>query len=345
MNEAAALVSEESAAPVETEISDDSITAHEAQYGKNQPPAAAAEEVPEPPKHRAKSQRAGANDYDDIAKYTKLLRETEDGIDGFTLERLPNESERVFNLRKRVEITKLAKERRVAEAAPVAQPTRQPVPQPASQPATVTAFTEPEPKIDDFANEPDAYLALSRAWAKWDRRKETFEAEQEAAKQFNATAEQQAKAAKEAYQTELLQGYASRVAAFTKTHPDFQTVIAKADRPITPLLERALLTADNGPQLVYTLATQPQLHDEAFLLTDGKPVTEQAVASTQRWLSKLSVPVVTTGATAGAAKPISTPRPPTPVRTGPIASGDDLPGDESSLAEHEKAFGPKRRRH
>ncbi len=329
---------------IETEVADDSIAAHEAQFGRNQPTAAVAEEVPvEAPKHRAKSQRAGASDYDDIAKYTKILRETEEGIDGFTIERNQGESDRVFNLRKRVEIAKLAKERRVAEPQVVARPA---VVQPTAQPTISApgAFTEPEPKIDDFSNEPDAYLALNRALSRWDRLKEAFEAQAEAAKQSNATAAQQAQAAQEAREKTLVDGYNTRVAAFTKQVPDFQTVIAKADMPIPPLLREALLTADNGPQLVYTLATQPQYGDEAFLLTDGKAVTEQAVASTQRWLSKLSVPVVSTGATAGAAKPITAPRPPTPVRTGPIASGDELPGDESSLAEHEKAFGPRRHR-
>ncbi len=344
MSEAASVEVDTSVDPIaQSDAPDDSLAAHEAQYGKGQPaPVAddASAEVPEQPKHRAKSQRAGAGDYEDIAKYTKLLRETENAIDGFALERADGESDRVYNLRKRVEIAKLAQERRVA-AAPAQTPApaiAQPAPVVPPAPST---FTQPEPKIEDFANAPDPYLALVRATAKWDRDKEQFDRDEQA-KQVHAT--QSAKDAQAQAQARV-QTYFGRVDSYKAKAPDFDTVTADLQARMLPgVLLEALVSHDKGPELVYYLGQHPDIADDLYVTAAALPATADSVALLQRRLAKLSTPVGVTGATAGVQKPIPASRPPTPVRTVPTPPGDELPGDESSLADHEKAFGPKRRR-
>lgn len=324
------------------------IAEHEAQLATLNTPDDGEDAAPvERTRHRARSQRATPDDVAQIAQLTKRLREAEDALN---IERQPGESDRVYQLRRRAEVAELAKTKRELEAAkpepvvaaPAAVVPPKPTPDPA--PAAPSAFTEPEPKLEDFNNETDPYLALSRAWAKWDRRKEHFETQQEAAKQEQTTAAQQAEAAQRAHYERLVTAYKTRATDFAKQTPDFDAVLKQAEgRPVPPLLEQALLTADNGPQLVYTLAQQPLIHDEALLLTVGRPIDEYAVASTQRWLTQ-RLSAVTTGSATAPSPTAPVPRPLNPVRTGPMSPADEPPKDGHSLREHERFWSPKGRR-
>jgi hypothetical protein len=49
-----------------------------------------------------------------------------------------------------------------------------------------------------------------------------------------------------------------------------------------------------------------------------------------------------TGAAAATARSTA-PRPPTPVRTSAISTTDEPPGDDASIADHEKFYGQRRR--
>lgn len=150
-------------------------------------------------------------------------------------------------------------------------------------------------------------------------------------------------AAQQAYQ-KLATTYQWRVAEFVKTTKDFAAKIEPIkDYPLPPIMEHAILTADNGPQLVYTLAQRPDLLAEMHLIGDGKPLTDAAVASAQRWLVS-RVQAVATGSAVPPVQQIQVPRPPNPVRTGPQSPSDDPPGDGASLRDHERYYGPATRR-
>lgn len=297
-------------------------------------------------RHRAKSQRATPEDVAQIAQLTKRLRDAEQAL---SIERQPGESDRVYQLRRRAEAAERAKATREAATAgadalpapPKPAPISAPVVPPA--PPATSAFTEAEPTLDQFNDKPDPYSAWTRALAAYDRRKEAFEAAQTTAQQRHSAAVQQADAARAAEFQRIGAAYQQRVQTYLQTQPDFTTVVSASDKPTPPLLEMALLTADNGPQLVYTLAQSPLFHDEAFLLTDGKPITEQAVASTQRWLTQ-RLQAVTTGSAAAASPTAPVPKPLNPVRTGPMSAADDPPPDGHSLRDHERFWAPKGRR-
>jgi hypothetical protein len=78
-------------------------------------------------------------------------------------------------------------------------------------------------------------------------------------------------------------------------------------------------------------------------------VSAPSVALLRRYLNRYTratdaTPQESTGAPKPAPSVIVAPKPPTPVRTGPLKTGDDPPGDnDMSLANHEKFFGRKRR--
>jgi hypothetical protein len=130
----------------------------------------------------------------------------------------------------------------------------------------------------------------------------------------------------------------------TKT-PDYGTVAAEFfQREIGPTLVQAIVKDDNGPAFVYHLARHPELADELVLLTHGKPADDAFVAVVQRRLSKelQQAQAVSTGS-AALPRAYTPPRPPNPVRTGPVKTTDEPPGEAASISEHSKYYGPKRR--
>lgn len=226
-----------------------------------------------------------------------------------------------------------------ASAAPPAmaeKPVASATPEPR---AVVEPFNKPRPKLEDFATEEDPYEAKLLATARWEREKERFE-EQQANQQRQSTeaiARQQAE--QQAQFQQQTAAFAGRVQAFMADHPDYaDTIAAIKDEQPPDLLMAAILADDNGPAFVYHLAQRPDDRLTAHLLTDGKPVSQQLVASTQHWL-RTRVQTGTTGAVARASTPIQpAPRPPTPVRTTPMPPTDEPPGDNSSLRDHQKFF-------
>jgi hypothetical protein len=257
-----------------------------------------------PSRHRAPKDVAGPADVPRIRELTRKLREAE------------------------AEVVKL----RTPAASPgtaAASPSAEPVAKPSWK-----AFEEQiGEKYPDWGSAQDAYN---------DARDEYREqqAKKDSASSQLTTADTAAKDARKA----VLEDYHARVTEFAKAHPDFQQKLdAAGDLTLPPVLTEMLITADNGPDLVYHLATHPDVLDEIALLAVNLPVNEQSVALLHRRLTKVTAQAVNTGSVAGTLKSLTPPRPPNPVRTGPMNTGDDPPGDESSLAEHEKAYGRRRR--
>ena len=300
-------------------------------------------------RQRAVSQRARPEDVPVINQLTKELRELEAEI-GITSQ--PGESPRVRELRMRVEMAKAARDSRKPAAA-VVQP---PAPPRLTEP-TVSSFTEPEPTIDQFSDKDDPYAAWTRALAAYDRRKETFENQQRAAVDGTQAAKTAHVEAFNRWMTEQEQAYQQRITTHFTMHPDakaaFDAALAlPADQQITvtPFMQTAIKLHPRGPELILDLVAHPDVADAMALETaavapfDANGALNPLVASLQRrLLARISD--VKTGSSP--ARPVNVaPRPPNPVRTGPQPSGDSLPGDDSSLEAHEKAFyrGGRRRR-
>lgn len=301
-------------APVETSIAD-----HAAQFG----PVEAREPISEPElipgqsvqqpreRHRAKSQRAGAGDVPRIAELTKNWRTEQDRVKQLEAE--------------------LAGYRAKPAAAP---------PETAKPTAKAEGFSEPAPKLEDFANEDDPYTAYVLGKVRHANKQEAWEAKQ-------AETAQQSQRQQTERQTQIDAGYATRLNDYIKTRPDFVEKFnaVAAEIPELPgLLIQAVKEDDNGPAHLYHLLTHPSDLDDMRLLTYGKPVDEHSVALLRRRLSQLSrTQAVTTGSAVAIVPPSLAPRPPNPVRTGPMKTGDEPPGGDLSIADHAKHYGPKKR--
>lgn len=217
-------------------------------------------------------------------------------------------------------------------------------PKPMEPPAAPAPFSATKPAFETYANEPDPLAAYTEALAVHATKQTTAEAER-AKYEAAQAAYQQAAQAREAEATRaLIQQYHARLGAYVQVKPDFEAVIkAGPSEDLTPILRTALLTDDRGPEFVYTLAQRPDLLAEVLLLSEGRAVTESSVAAMRRVLAS-RIPGASTGSPGSAGPVYQPPKPPNPVRPGPTRRGDELPGDDASLAEHERAFGPKRRR-
>ncbi len=277
-----------------------------------------------PSKHRASSQVATSRESPRIAELTKKYRTTEQERDALKAEN---------------EALKAAKATAAPQTAVQAVSQEPPRTRQDAPGATNGAFSDPEPKLEDFAASEDPYGALLRAQGRWDRAKERFEEQQQAESTRSAREETE-------LQARALASYNTRAVEFKKTHPDFDAVIEAAPVvDLTPVMRAALLGSDNGPQFVYALAQHPDWQYEMHLLTDGKAVTDQAVASAQRMLN-LRVQAASTGSVASPLPPPLVPKPPNPVRTGPMTTVvETAETDTGTLASHAKKYvAPTRRR-
>ena len=235
------------------------------------------------------------------------------------------------------------------EAAQKAQPTTAPVATPsvpaaaasqpaASQPAAPQTDVKPlraKPVEDDIAaGKYQSYADFAEDLADWKFEQREFNSQK-------AAADAQAQQSTQAEQTRIagiVQKYRTGLQTYLQQYPDRSMAFQNLpDAP--PLMFEALAGADNGPDLVYSLRTQhPDLYAEMHLLTDGKPVHPQNVASVTQWLHA-RLKAGTTGAATVASTPYTpASRPPTPVRTTPMPPAAEPPGDGSSLRDHATYF-------
>jgi len=311
-----------------------SVNSHRASFGtpaqrEHAAKVAAQAPVPEPAvnqpqRHRAQSQKATPADVPRIAELTKKWREEQET---------------------RTRLEKELNELRAAAKAPVSAPepsAKTTLPATSIKEDTGNAFPEREPSIEDFRDKDDPYSAWVRATAAWDRRRETWEAKQAEAAE---TAAKQAAASQQTYHTELTT-HQSRVAEYIKTKPDLLPKLQEmSSRDIPELLFKAIIGLDNSPQVLDILVSDPVFLDDMHLLADGKSVTDANVALMRRRLSAQvsRSQAGTTGSAATMPAASQAPRPPNPVRTGPMKQGDEPPGEGHSVADHRKHYDPRRR--
>lgn len=198
-------------------------------------------------------------------------------------------------------------------------------------------FAEPRPTIEQFADSDDPYGERLLALAAWDRRREAHEANRQYTQQQHARFQQ------EQHQVlqQLAQSYVQRVTAAKTRYADWDQVVT-ASQVVTPVMERAILSAPNGEEMTYFLAKHPDILDDLVLQTAAVPVDDTSVALLQRRLNARL-----TAGTTGAAptKPVLVaPRPPTPVRTGVMKTGETPPGDDADIDEHRRFYGVGSRR-
>jgi hypothetical protein len=230
---------------------------------------------------------------------------------------------------------RLAKlESRVSPSAPEPLKVLVAPPPPAPKP-----YEAREPQLEDFADSPDPYLALTRAAARYDREKEAYEAKTASHGQTVNQSEQQRQQARQ----QIEQDFGRRMKEFIARTPDYHATQSalQDDRPVSAVGMMAIQAAANGPEIVYHLLKHPALADEFHFLTDGKPVTGESVAMAQRWLAA-RVQAVAPQSAPGSAAAVSrfpAPKPPNPVRTGTTKTSEDAPADDHSISAHRKHWG------
>ena len=299
-------------APEAPPAEDASIASHSAQFDRTKQEPAEAVETAALPKerHRAKNQQARAEDVPRIRELTGKWRA---------------EQERSNRLEQ--ELTQL----RSQPAARAEQPRQES--QRAAGGEKFPVFADwldqnPNQEYEDYL---DARFAA----------KQQGEATKVREGQYQQSV-QQAQAYK-------MEAYGERLKEFAASRPDFgqklQTTIAAVNDQIPTLLYEAIIQDDNGPALLYALGSDPVFRDDMILLSDGKAVTDASVANLRRRLNlQLSRSQAGTTGSATATPPQSwTARPPNPVRTGPVTTGDEPPGEGASISDHAKYFMPKRR--
>lgn len=319
------------------ETEETSLADHEAQFTRGGTPAASDDGEEETAgadrdtsgrfKHRAASQAATADDVTQINALTKELREKE----RVWAKDHPDEAQdspRIRSLKRQI---------RALSPEPIkAEPERRPAPVVTVPIVKADGFPTPKPREEEIGTKYQSYEAFLDARDDWQEARRTWQTDQQHAAQQRAEAE--------GAMADLARTHNTRLIAFARTKPDFSTVTAGIMQTVLPpVLLNAIATDDNGPAFVYYLGQHPEVLDEFVFDTDGKPLTDAHVATVQRRL-KQHAQAAQTGSAAVARPVTQPPKPPNPVRTGPIRTADDPPGDESSLAEHEKAFGPKSRR-
>lgn len=249
---------------------------------------------------------------------------------------LKGDAPRVRELRNQLrEALKSDDEPAVAKAAQAVR-TEEAKPRTVALPEPVGDFAEPRPTIEQFANSDDPYRDYVKADLRWEDRREKHEsAKTDAQKQFESFIREE-----QADVQRLAMSFSEKAEAFRKTTADYDALCQSTSTPVTDLLKRVVL--ETGPEAQYFLLKNPLVVDELNLLTDGKPMSPQAVASTQRILhARMSA-----GSTGAApSRPIAIPpRPPSPVRTTAMSAPASAPSDDDDLDAHARHFGVGSRR-
>ena len=256
-------------------------------------------------RHRAASAIAGPEDVPRIRELTARLRAAEAERDAL-------------------------KVRTTETSAPVRTP---------AIPAPSLAPTRPKPDPNDYiAKETDYTVGLAKYLEDLDDWKhEQREAVRQATEQQRA-AEAEAKRIETSWETR-------KVAARAK-YADFDDValLAPTNIPAGSLIDAWILEDETGADVLYHLQQHP---DEVQTMLNQSVLQQAKSLALLAQRFNGSSTRTAAAATGSAPAPISapTPRPPNPVRTGPLRTGDEPPDEEvASLADHEKWYAPRRAR-
>src|SRR5881394_426600 len=304
-----------------------SLSDHEARYGESrQETQAEAEtrpvETPEPATADAAEATDDAGPRDEKGRFLpKKRHRAESAIAG------PEDVPRIQQLTARLRAAEAERDALKAQTASVPRDTAAQAP---AQPAAPT----PKPTPDQFTD----YGEFIEALTDWKTDQKLTAAEQR-----RAQAAQQAQAEQEARRIET--SFNERKAAARQKYPDFDAVAINAPTriPIGSLIDAWVMEHPTGADVLYHLQKHPDDLDALL----AQPVLEQAESLAllaQRFNGHGRTAAAATGsAPASSSSPV--PKPPNPVRTGPLRSGDEPPDEEAaSLADHEKWYASRARR-
>lgn len=172
--------------------------------------------------------------------------------------------------------------------------------------------SDPEPTLEEFADQADPYLAYTRSLARWEARQEHKQQEEKRAaadrarQQEDATTKAQAEW--DAKLPEIKQRYPDFDAAYDAVFESLASVAQTGDKRHRYLVHR-LLTSEHGHDLTYFLGTHP---DEVSRLYQVRGFDEHVLAIgrlEERVIAGLAKP-------AAVAQPVIPPAPMTPVGGG-----------------------------
>lgn len=297
--------------------------------------------LPIEPKRRRPEDQARPEEVEEIGTLTARLREAEK-VTGIT--RKPNESNRLYNLRMQTELAERLRDAGKQKAVEQPRAAR-------TAPEPVVDFKEPAPTLEQFKDEADPADAYFRALARHEYRKEQHEA-----KKTEATTHEKAlEAHQRQWWTDRASEHTTRLNDYLKANPtsiaaDGKTQIstqekfnAIGDKPLSHVMFGAIQIHPESAKMMMRLADDPDLHDELFLLTDGKPIGDPTrnplIAIVQRrLLTKAQTVQQPERSPASSWKPPAPP--PTPVRTQPtaIATSPDKESGPTSIMSHARKF-------
>jgi hypothetical protein len=306
------------------------ITQHAEQFG----------DKPQASRPRRDDDRARPEDVKGIDKQTKRFHEAGEKL-GITRE--AGESNRAYNLRIQAELA----ERLVTQATPKPEAEAKTPPAPAIKTVQAATFDEKEPTLDDYKDDADPAAAYFRALARYEVRKDQFEAQQKQAKADNESGAAEFTKWWGERQTE----HVERVKTHIEKNPADKAILdAAGDLPLSPILFAAITLHPKSQDLMLALAKDQNLADELFLLTEGKPIGDPTrnplVSSVQRRL----VAKIGSGSSGQAQerspKPAWTPppSPPPPARTQATATAtpdSDKEKESGSLLAHARRYSPR----
>lgn len=215
---------------------------------------------------------------------------------------------RIADLTKR--LREAEAERDALKARPAEQP-RAPVAAPEPTKTAPAVERSAKPKIDDF-DDYGVYLEAVTDWKIADARATDRDTQQ-----------------REAETTRLATSWRDRVEAAKAEYPDFEAValLAPTSIPQGSLVDAWILEHKAGAKVLYHL----QKHPDALQSLLTMPLFDQ-VDGLSLLAQRLTGPAPSSVATGVPATPHSrVPRPPTPVRTGPVRATEEPPGDEADL--------------
>ena len=306
-----------------------SLSDHEARYGESrQETQAEAEtrpvETPEPAAVDAAEGTDDAGPRDEKGRFLpKKRHRAESAIAG------PEDVPRIQQLTARLRAAEAERDALKAQTVTSHSGTAAP-----SAPPSPPAAPTPKPTPDQFTD----YGEFIEALTDWKTDQKLTAAEQR-----RAQAAQQAQAEAEARRIET--SFNQRKAAARQKYDDFDAVAINAPTriPIGSLIDAWVMEHPTGADVLYHLQKHPDDLDALL----QQPVLEQAEALAllaQRFNGHGRTAAAGTGSAPASAHP-SVPKPPNPVRTGPLRSGDEPPDEEAaSLADHEKWYASRARR-
>lgn len=333
---------ESSTPPAEIATPEPSLAEHEAEFSPAavESREATADPIPDPAastaatdarddkgrfRHRAKSQQAGPDDVAKITEYTKRYRDAEEAA-ALGLTQDANESPRVFELRKRAALAEALRDAKAASAPRAQQPQAQaPPPRPAP-----TALVKPNPEDPKYVYgmADPAFLEDLSDWKVETKLQARDQQHQERTAEWTRG-----------------QSFAKKVDAAKAAYPDFQKVALDPPSQIPPgsLIDRYIWDHAGGAHLLYHFQSQPAEIQRVLALSPIDQVDALSLLAQRLTASPVRGLAAPTGS-AAAPVVIPGPKPPNPVRQGPMRTGDEPPGEDASIAEHERYYGVARRR-